>query len=190
MKIGVLALQGTFIEHISAMQRIGVEASPIRLPHQLDNVDGLVIPGGESTSILKLMKSFGFVQHLTKLAQGGFPILGTCAGMVCLAKKVSNYDMETLAVMDMIVKRNASGRQIDSFETDLPIPVLGDKPFPAVFIRAPFIAGADPKIEVLAKLPSGVVVACRQENLMAAAFHPELTDDLRFHSYFLSIVSQ
>ncbi len=190
MRIGVLALQGTFIEHISAMQQVGVESLPIRLPDQLDTLDGLIIPGGESTSILQLMQSFDFIRPLRELAKTGFPILGTCAGMVCLAKKVSNYDMEPLAVMDIVVERNASGRQIDSFETDLPIPVLGDKPFPAVFIRAPFIAGADPKIEVLAKLPSGVVVACRQENLMAAAFHPKLTDDLRFHSYFLSIVSQ
>ncbi|MFO7772886.1 MAG: pyridoxal 5'-phosphate synthase glutaminase subunit PdxT [Dehalococcoidia bacterium] len=190
MRIGVLALQGTFIEHISAMQRIGVEAPPIRLPDQLDNLDGLVIPGGESTSILELMKSFGFVRPLKQLAQAGFPVLGTCAGLVCLARKVSNYDMETLAVMDMAVKRNASGRQINSFESDLPIPVLGDKPFPAVFIRAPFVDEVGPKMEVMARLPGGVAVACRQENLMATAFHPELTSDLRLHSYFVSIIGR
>jgi len=190
MKIGVLALQGGFIEHISVMQQLRVEASPIRLPDQLDNLDGLIIPGGESTTILQLMRSFGFVQPLRELANEGLPILGTCAGMICLARKVPNHDMEPLAVMDMVVKRNAFGRQIDSFESELTIPVLGGKPFPVVFIRAPFIAGVSPKIQVLARLPSGIAVACRQENLMATAFHPELTDDFRLHSYFLSIVSQ
>jgi len=190
MKIGVLALQGAFIEHISAMQQIGVEARTIRLPNQLDNLDGLIIPGGESISILQLMQSFGLVRPLRELAKAGLPILGTCAGMICLARKVSDHDMETLGVMDIVVKRNAFGRQIDSFETDIPIPILGDKPFPAVFIRAPFVAEFGSRIEVLARLPSGDVVACRQENLIAIAFHPELSDDLRLHSYFLSIVSQ
>ena len=184
MKIGVLALQGSFIEHINIMQQLGVEALPIRLPNQLDGLDGLILPGGESTAILKLMKSFGLIQPLRELAKAGLPILGTCAGMICLAKDVSNYDNETLAVMDIIVRRNAFGRQIDSFETTLPIPVLGDKPFPAVFIRAPFIEQVDPKVEVLTRLPSGVAVACRQGNLIATAFHPELTYDLRLHNYF------
>lgn len=172
------------------MQQLGAEVLAIRLPNQLDGLDGLIIPGGESTAILKLMVSFNLVQPLRELAKVGLPILGTCAGMICLAKKVSNYDNETLAVMDIIVRRNAFGRQIDSFETTLPIPVLGDKPFPAVFIRAPFIEQAAPKVEILARLPTGVAVACRQENLIATAFHPELTDDLRLHSYFLSIVSK
>jgi 5'-phosphate synthase pdxT subunit len=190
MKIGVLALQGAFIEQISIMQQLGAEAPPVRLPNELDGLDGLIIPGGESTAILKLMQSFSLIQPIRELAKAGLPILGTCAGMICLAKKVSNHDMETLAVMNIVVKRNAFGRQIDSFEAELPIPVLGDKPFPAVFIRAPFIDGVDPKVEVLARLPSGVAVACKQENLMATAFHPELTDDLRFHSYFLSIVTK
>ena len=190
MKIGVLALQGAFIEHISVMQRLGVEASPIRLPNHLDDIDGLIIPGGESTAILQLMESFSLIQPLRELAKAGFPILGTCAGMICLAKKVSNHDIETLAVVDIVVNRNAFGRQIDSFEAVLPIPVLGDKPFPAIFIRAPFIEGAHAQVEILARLPGGVAVACKQENLIATAFHPELTDDLRLHSYFLSIVSK
>ena len=187
MKIGVLALQGAFIEHVSIMQQLGAEALLVRLPNQLDGLDGLIIPGGESTTILKLMQSFSFIQPLRELAKAGLPILGICAGMICLAKKVSNYDMETLAVVDILVNRNAFGRQIDSFETELPIPVLGDKPFPAVFIRAPFIEQVDPKTKVLARLPSGIAVACRQEKLIAIAFHPELTSDLRLHSYFLSI---
>ena len=130
MKIGVLALQGAFIEHISVIQQLGVEAAPVRLPNELDGLDGLILPGGESTTILKLMQSFSLIQPLRQLAKAGLPILGTCAGMVCLAKKVSNDDMETLAVMDLVVRRNAFGRQIDSFETELSIPALGDKPFP------------------------------------------------------------
>jgi len=189
MKIGVLALQGAFIEHISVMQQLGVEALPIRLPNQLDGLDGLIIPGGESTAVLQLMERFSLIQPLRELAKAGLPILGTCAGMICLAKKVSNYDMETLALVDIVVNRNAFGRQIDSFETALPIPVLGDKPFPTIFIRAPFIEEAQAKVEILARLSGGVAVACRQENLMATAFHPELTDDLRLHRYFLSIVT-
>jgi 5'-phosphate synthase pdxT subunit len=189
MKIGVLALQGAFIEHISIMQQLGVEASPIRLPNELNGLDGLIIPGGESTAILQLMKSFSLIQPLRELAKAGLPILGTCAGMICLTKKVSNHDMETLAVVDMVVNRNAFGRQIDSFETALPIPVLGDKPFPAIFIRAPFIEEADAKVEILARLPGGVAVACKQEKVIATAFHPELSDDLRFHRYFLRIVA-
>ena len=172
MKIGVLALQGAFIEHISVMQQLGVETLPICLPNQLDGLDGLIIPGGESTAILQLMKSFSLIQPL-----------------ICLAKKVSNHDMETLAVVDIVVNRNAFGRQIDSFETALPIPVLGDKPFPAIFIRAPFIEEADAKVEILARLPGGVAVACKQEKVIATAFHPELSYDLRFHRYFLRIVA-
>jgi 5'-phosphate synthase pdxT subunit len=189
MKIGVLALQGAFIEHISIMQQLGVEALAVRLPHQLGGLDGLVIPGGESTAILNLMESFGLIQPLRELARAGLPILGTCAGMICLAKRVHESGMETLAVLDIAVKRNAFGRQVDSFETALPIPVLGDKPFPAVFIRAPFIEEAQAQVEILARLPDGVAVACKQENLVATAFHPELTDDLRLHSYFLSTIT-
>ena len=188
MKIGVLALQGAFIEHISVMQQLGVEAAPIRLPNQLGGLDGLIIPGGESTAILKLMESFSLIEPLRELAKLGLPILGTCAGMICLAKKVSDHDMETLAVMDIVVKRNAFGRQIDSFETALPIPVLGDKPFPAIFIRAPIIESVDSQVAILARLTNGTVVAAKQGNVIAAAFHPELSDDLRFHRYFLRIV--
>jgi 5'-phosphate synthase pdxT subunit len=129
MKIGVLALQGAFIEHITILQRLGAEASPICLPNKLNNLDGLIIPGGESTTILKLMQSFSFIQPLRALAKAGLPILGTCAGMICLANKVSTHDMETLGVMDIVVRRNAFGRQIDSFETELPIPALGDRRF-------------------------------------------------------------
>jgi 5'-phosphate synthase pdxT subunit len=189
MKIGVLALQGAFIEHISITQQLGGEASPVRLSNELNGLDGLIIPGGESTAILKLMQSFSLIQPMRELAKVGLPILGTCAGMICLAKKVSDHDMETLAVMDLEVRRNAFGRQIDSFETELPIPVLGDKPFPAVFIRAPLIERAGPEVEVMARLPSGAAVATRQGKLLATSFHPELTSDFRLHSYFLKTVA-
>jgi 5'-phosphate synthase pdxT subunit len=189
MKIGVLALQGAFREHISIIQELGIEALPVRLPDHLDGLDGLIIPGGESTAILKLMESFSLIQPIREMARAGLPIFGTCAGMICLAKKVFNHDMETLAVMDMVVTRNAFGRQVDSFETELPIPALGEEPFPAIFIRAPFIERAEPRVKILARLPSGVAVASRQGNLMATAFHPELTTDFRLHSYFLRIVA-
>jgi len=192
MKIGVLALQGAFIEHISIIQQLGVEASPVRLPNELGSLDGLIIPGGESTTILNLMQSFNLIQPLRELAQAGLPILGTCAGMVCLAKKVSNSinsNMETLAVMDMEVRRNAFGRQVDSFETELPVPALGDKPFAAIFIRAPIIERAGPRVEILARLPNDIAVAAKQGKLVVSAFHPELSHDLRFHRYFLKIVA-
>jgi 5'-phosphate synthase pdxT subunit len=192
MKIGVLALQGAFIEHISLIQQLGVEASPVRLPDELNNLDGFIIPGGESTTILNLMQSFNLIQPLRELAQGGLPILGTCAGMVCLAKKISNsinFNMETLAVMDMEVRRNAFGRQVDSFETELPVPALGDEPFAAIFIRAPIIERVGPRVEILAKLPNGIAVAAKQGKLVGSAFHPELSHDLRFHRYFIKIVA-
>jgi len=189
MKIGVLALQGAFVEHISVVQRLGAEASPVRLPDELDELDGLIIPGGESTAILKLMQSFSLIQPLRELAKGGFPIWGTCAGMVCLAKEISHGDMETLAAMDIVVKRNAFGRQVDSFETELMVPALGDKPFPAVFIRAPVIENADSRVDILARLPDGTAVAAKQGKLVVTAFHPELSDDPRFHRYFLEIVN-
>jgi len=189
MKVGVLALQGAFVEHISVVRRLGAEASPVRLPDELDGLDGLIIPGGESTAILKLMQSFKFIQPLRELVKGGFPIWGTCAGMVCLAKEVSHDDMETLAAMDIVVKRNAFGRQVDSFETELPVPALGDKPFPAVFIRAPVIGDVDSRVDILARLPDGTVVAAKQGKLVATAFHPELSDDSRFHRHFLGIAA-
>jgi 5'-phosphate synthase pdxT subunit len=190
MRVGVLALQGTFIEHIGLLRQLGVEAPPIRLPHELNTLDGLIIPGGESTTMLRLMESFGLVQPIREMARNGLPIWGTCAGMVLLARSVSNYEMETLGLMDMKVRRNAFGSQIDSFEADLEIPLVGEEPFHAVFIRAPIIEEAMPSVEILSRLPDSTIVATRQNRLLACAFHPEFTDDLRFHSYFLSIVNQ
>jgi len=190
MRVGVLALQGTFTEHIDSLRQLSVEAPPIRLPHELDTLDGLVIPGGESTTMLRLMESFGLIQPIREMARNGLPIWGTCAGMVLLVKDVSNYETETLALMDAKVKRNAFGSQVDSFEADLDIPLVGEEPYHAIFIRAPIIEEAKPGVEILSHLPSGTVVAIRQNQLLACAFHPEFTDDLRFHSYFLNMVRQ
>ena len=190
MKVGVLALQGTFIEHIDILRQLGVEPSPIRLPHELDTLDGLIIPGGESTTMLRLMQSFGLIQPIRERARDGLAIWGTCAGMVLLAKSISNYEMETLCLMDMKIRRNAFGSQIDSFELDLEIPAMGEEPFHAVFIRAPIIKEAAPGVKILSSLPDSTIVAARQNGLLACAFHPEFTDDLRFHVYFLNMVSQ
>jgi len=187
-KIGVLALQGAFVEHIALLRRLDVEAFPVRLPRELEGLDGLVIPGGESTTIGRLMREYDLMTPLRRLAKEGFPMMGTCAGMILLAKQVSGIDVEPLGAMDIAVRRNAFGRQVDSFETDLEIPVIGESPFHAVFIRAPFIESAGDGVEVLARLPDGTGVAARQGNMLALAFHPELTDNLRLHEYFLSIV--
>jgi 5'-phosphate synthase pdxT subunit len=190
MRVGVLALQGTFVEHIAILQRLGVEAPPIRLPHELDTLDGLIIPGGESTTMLRLMESFELIQPAKEMTRYGLPIWGTCAGMILLAKDVSNYEMETLGLMDTKVRRNAFGSQVDSFEADLQIPLAGRELFHAVFIRAPIIEEAKPTVEILSRLPDGTIVAIRQNRLLACAFHPEFTDDSRFHSYFLNMASQ
>ena len=189
MRIGVLASQGAFIEHIAILHRLEVEVLPIRLPEELEGLDGLVIPGGESTSISKLMLDYNLMSKVRNLAKNGLPIFGTCAGMILLANEISDSGVEPLRVMDITVRRNALGRQRDSFETELSMPVLGEKPFPGVFIRAPIIEQANKGVEVLAKLADGTNVAAKQGRLLASAFHPELTNDLRFHQYFLNIVS-
>ena len=188
-RIGVLALQGAFVEHITLLYQLEVEVSPIRLPQELEGLDGLVIPGGESTSISKLMLDYNLTNKIRNLARGGLPVFGTCAGMILLAKDISDLGVEPLGVMDIRVKRNAFGRQRDSFETELSIPVLGEKPFRGVFIRAPAIEWTNSKVEILAKLDGDTSVAAKQGRLIASAFHPELTDDLRFHQYFLDIVA-
>jgi 5'-phosphate synthase pdxT subunit len=189
MRIGVLASQGAFVEHIAILRQLEVEALPVRLPQELASLDGLIIPGGESTSISKLMLTYNLVDEVRNLAKNGLPIFGTCAGMILLASKISDLDVEPLGVMDITVGRNAFGRQKDSFETELSIPVLGEKPFPAVFIRAPVIEQANGRVEILARLADGTGVAARQGKLLASAFHPELTSDFRFHQYFLDIVA-
>ena len=189
MKIGVLASQGAFVEHIAVLHHLGVEALPVRLPRQLAGLDGLIIPGGESTSISKLMQDYNLVSEEKKLAGEGLPIFGTCAGMIMLARDISGSKVEPLKLIQIIVRRNAFGRQRESFETDLSIPVLGNKPFPGVFIRAPVIEQSNSDVEILARLDDSTSVAARQGKLLVSAFHPELTDDTRFHQYFLSIAA-
>lgn len=189
MKIGVLASQGAFAEHIAVLRQLGVKTVPVRLPQELMGLDGLIIPGGESTSIGRLVLAYDLVGGIKDLARDGLPVFGTCAGMILLAKKNSDAYPEPLELMDITVRRNAFGRQKESFETELLIPVLGEKPFPGVFIRAPLIEQVDDGVEILARLADGALVAARQNNLLVSAFHPELTDDLRFHQYFLDIVA-
>lgn len=159
------------------------------LAKELMGLDGLIIPGGESTSIGRLVLAYDLVGGIKDLARDGLPVFGTCAGMILLAKKNSDAYPEPLELMDITVRRNAFGRQKESFETELLIPVLGEKPFPGVFIRAPLIEQVDDGVEILARLADGALVAARQNNLLVSAFHPELTDDLRFHQYFLDIVA-
>jgi 5'-phosphate synthase pdxT subunit len=203
MKIGVLALQGDFAEHVAVFSRLGVEVCEVRLPEQLEDLDGLVIPGGESTTFTRLMVDYGLLEPLRRLAEDGLPIWGTCAGMIVLARQASDLPRPGLGVMDIVVDRNAFGRQVDSFEAALKMPALGPEPFPATFIRAPLIREVGPEVEVLARLPSSttdgtdsadrggtIIVAARQGHLLATAFHPELTNDLRLHRYFLTLVEQ
>ncbi len=189
MKVGVLAAQGAFAEHIAILHQLGVEALPVRLPQELEGLDGLIIPGGESTSISKLMLDYNLTDEIRNLAENDLPIFGTCAGMILLANDVSDSKVEPLGVMKIKVRRNAFGRQRESFETELSVPVLGEKPFPGVFIRAPIIEQSNSSVEILSRLADGTSVAARQGKLLASAFHPELTDDLRFHQYFLDIVA-
>lgn len=190
MKIGVLSLQGDFIEHIHMLRQLGVETSEIRLPQQLDSLSALIIPGGESTTIGKLAASYGLIEPMRRFAAQK-PVWGTCAGMIFLAKKTNSHQ-PLLGVMDIEVQRNAFGRQIDSFETAIVVPTLDNgkaRPFPAVFIRAPKIIAVNGKATVLATLPDQTVVAAREGKWLATSFHPELTGDLRFHRYFLNMIS-
>jgi 5'-phosphate synthase pdxT subunit len=187
-RIGVLALQGAFAEHIRALSCLGAEAAEVRLPEELAGLDGLVIPGGESTTIARLMSEYSLLSPIRKMIEKGLPVWGTCAGMIMLAKNNDTIPYPTLAAMDAAVERNAFGRQVDSFETGLEVIALGDPPFPGVFIRAPVFKEIGPEVRALAQVDGGKVVAAQQRNLLATAFHPELTDDLRFHQYFLRMV--
>ncbi len=191
---GVLALQGDFREHAEVLRSLGVEAAEVRLPDQLPGLDGLIIPGGESTTIGKLAVAYGLVEPIRRLVEKGLPVWGTCAGMILMAKDIGR-DQALIGLMDIVVKRNAFGRQVDSFETDLMIPVLDSvsnadergRPFRAVFIRAPAIENVGARAIELARLPDGTIVAAQQGNLLATAFHPELGGDTRFHRHFLHL---
>ena len=181
MRIGVLAVQGAFIEHQSLLRGLGAEAVAVRLPEHLEGVSGLVLPGGESTTMRKLIDRWGLSDPIRGLLARGVPVLGTCAGMILLAREIVDGDEPVFPSLDIAVKRNAFGRQLDSFEADLAVPVLGDTPVHAIFIRAPVVERVDGSVDVLGRLEDGSVVAVRQRNVIATAFHPELSGEVRFH---------
>src|SRR3989304_6337862 len=177
-RIGVLSLQGAFAEHIAALRRLGVEPVEVRQVSDLDGIEGLIVPGGESTTISKLMAASGLLPKIRERAKAGMPVLGTCAGMIVMAREATDLPYETLGLMDISVERNAFGRQVDSFETDVQFAGVGR--LHAVFIRAPLIQSIG---------PDGTIVGARQGSLVVIAFHPELTSDLRVHRYFLDLVN-
>ena len=189
MLIGVLAIQGDFIEHINILQTLGVECREIRLPEQLSDVDGLIIPGGESTTLSRLLTRYDLRQPIKKLATDGKPLWGTCAGMIMMASEITENDPVPLEIMDIGVQRNAFGRQIDSFEQELEITGFDETPYHAIFIRAPVIKRVGSGVSIMASLQDGRPVAVQQDNLMATSFHPELTKDSRFHTHFLNLNS-
>jgi len=181
MKIGVLKVQGAFAEHEATLRGLGVEVVGVRLPEHLEGLAGLILPGGESTTMRKLIDRWGLQEPILELIDHGVPVLGTCAGMILLAREIVDGDEPVLPRLDVRVKRNAFGRQLDSFEADLAVPVLGDTPVHAVFIRAPVVESTGSEVDVLARLEDGSVVAVRQRNVIATAFHPELSGEVRFH---------
>ena len=187
-RVGVLAIQGDFLEHLQMLGRLGVEAPEIRLPQQLDEIEGLIIPGGESTTIAQLIDIYQFREVLREKAESGMPIWGTCAGMIVLANRLSDHRPEPLHLMNIDVGRNAFGRQVDSFESDIEITDIEGPPFRAVFIRAPVVKRVGDGVRVLASLEDGRAVAVRQGHMLATAFHPELTNDSRVHELFVRIV--
>ena len=187
--IGVLALQGDFEEHAKMLKIIRSKVEYVRLPEQLDLVDGLIIPGGESTTIVQLMSIYGFTDIIKRSIIGGMPVWGTCAGMIVLSKELTEDNPKPLGLIDIRVKRNAFGRQVDSFETDVAVPVLGTNLFRAIFIRAPAISAIGTGVTSLCELEEHGVIAARQNNVLVTSFHPELTDDYRFHEYFVDMVT-
>jgi 5'-phosphate synthase pdxT subunit len=190
LKIGVLAVQGDFIEHIAILRKLGVDGREVRLPEQLEELDGLIIPGGESTTLSRLMSIYHLREPVARMARQGKTVWGTCAGMIMMAQEITEEDPVPLQIMDIGVQRNAFGRQVDSFEQDLEIAGFDGPPFHAIFIRAPVIIRLGDGVTALGQLPDGRPVAVRQGNLMATSFHPELTGDLRFHRRFLDLAAQ
>lgn len=189
MIVGVLALQGAVREHLERVRRCGSGTLAVKKPSDLSCLDGLIIPGGESTTIGKLLIKYDFIEPIRQLSEAGIPIFGTCAGLILLAGKITEGSQPLLELMDIEARRNAFGRQRESFETDLSIPDLGEKPFPGVFIRAPWIESVGDGVRVMAEF-NGKAVMARQNSLLVASFHPELTDDLRVHRYFLDMVRE
>jgi 5'-phosphate synthase pdxT subunit len=190
MKIGVLALQGAFAEHLSILRSIGVEAIEVRLPEHVEQIDGLILPGGESTAMRKLIDRWGMRGPLIDLAASGAPLFGTCAGMILLAREIAGGEEPILPLLDVTVERNAFGRQLDSFETELDVPLLGSHAVHAVFIRAPVIERVGPGVDVMARLKDGRIVAVRQRNVIATSFHPELAGETRFHRLVATMAAE
>ena len=190
MRIGVLALQGAFREHLQTLGSLGVEGVSVRLPADLDEVAGLILPGGESTTMRKLIDRWGMKQPILDLAASGAPIFGTCAGMIVLAREIAGGEDPILPLLDVTVQRNAFGRQLDSFEADLSVPVLGDQLVHGVFIRAPIVDRTGPDVDVLASLDDGRIVAVRERNVIATAFHPELAGETRFHRLVATMAAE
>ena len=190
MKIGVLAVQGAFREHLDTLASIGVDGVPVRLPSDLDGVSGLILPGGESTTMRKLIDRWGLREPILDLASSGAPLFGTCAGMIILSREIEGGDEPVLPLLDVTVERNAFGRQLDSFESELNVPVLGDTPVHAVFIRAPVIEQVGPDVDVLARLDDGRIVAVRERNIIATSFHPELAGETRFHRLVATMAAE
>ena len=190
MRIGVLAVQGAFAEHIAVLRELGVEAVPVRLPRDLEGLSGLILPGGESTAIRKLIDRWGLLEPMRDLARRGAPMFGTCAGMILLANEISDGDAPVLPLLDITVKRNAFGRQLESFESELDVPVLGNRPVHAIFIRAPIVERVGDAVDVLAQLDDGRVVAVRHGNVIATAFHPELAGETRFHRLVATMAAE
>jgi len=189
LKIGVLAIQGDFIEHIAILGKLGVSSRQVRLPEQFADLDGLIIPGGESTTLSRLMSLYQLREPVARMAQQHQAVWGTCAGMIMMAHEITEADPIPLQLMDIGVQRNAFGRQIDSFEQDLDIAEFDAPPFHAIFIRAPVIFRVGDGVKVLATLPDGRPVAVQQGKLLATSFHPELTSDTRFHQHFLDLAA-
>ena len=190
MKIGVLAVQGAFREHLATLAAIGVEGVAVRLPADLDDVAGLILPGGESTTMRQLIERWGLREPILALARSGAPIFGTCAGMIILSTEIAGGEEPVLPLLHVVVERNAFGRQLDSFETQLAVSVLGDTPVHAIFIRAPIIEEVGPDVDVLARLEDGRIVAVREKNVIATAFHPELTGETRFHRLVATMAAE
>lgn len=187
LRVGVLALQGDFAEHAVMLRTAGAEPVEVRLPAHLAEIDALIIPGGESTTITRLLDIYELREPIRRMGLQGLPVWGTCAGAIVLAKEATDLDRPNLALMDITVRRNAFGRQVDSFEADLDVRGLGAPPFHAIFIRAPVIERVGERVEVLATLADGTIVAAREGRLVATSFHPELTGDARFHRMLMEV---
>ncbi len=190
MRIGVLALQGAFREHLDTLHAIGVEGVRVREPADLEGVSGLILPGGESTTMRQLIERWGLREPITDLAESGAPVFGTCAGMIVLATEIAGGESPILPMLDITVERNAFGRQLESFEAELPVPILGDTPVHAVFIRAPIVERTGPGVDILARLDDGRIVAVRERNIIATAFHPELAGETRFHRLLATMAAE